>query len=389
MNWLTKLTGRLVDLMTLKIWRIISVKENSLKYWLAWNKIPDIGPKRFFKLLEYFGTAEAAWQAKSGEISRVLVLSSKISSRIFEEKNNNIPERELDLIKRHKVNILTIEDTLYPDNLKTIHYPPPVLYYKGTIVESDKNSISIVGSRKATYYGKMVAEKLSKDLALAGLTIISGMARGIDTATHKGTLSVKGRTIAVLGCGIDYIYPPENRKLAQEIEESGAVLSEFPLSTLPERQNFPRRNRIISGLSLGTVVVEAAEKSGALITADFALDQGKEVFAIPGNINSPLSNGTHNLIKQGAKLVNNYRDILEEIHIEVPQNTTEKEIPAKGMSLTEKEKIIYQLITKEPTQIDEIIEISKLSAGKVSEILLSLELQDLIKEIEGKRFIKL
>jgi len=388
-NWLTKLTGRLVDLMTLKIWRIISVKENSLKYWLAWNKIPDIGPKRFFKLLEYFGTAEAAWQAKSGEISRVLVLSSKISSRIFEEKNNNIPERELDLIKRHKVNILTIEDTLYPDNLKTIHYPPPVLYYKGTIVESDKNSISIVGSRKATYYGKMVAEKLSKDLALAGLTIISGMARGIDTATHKGTLSVKGRTIAVLGCGIDYIYPPENRKLAQEIEESGAVLSEFPLSTLPERQNFPRRNRIISGLSLGTVVVEAAEKSGALITADFALDQGKEVFAIPGNINSPLSNGTHNLIKQGAKLVNNYRDILEEIHIEVPQNTTEKEIPAKGMSLTEKEKIIYQLITKEPTQIDEIIEISKLSAGKVSEILLSLELQDLIKEIEGKRFIKL
>ena len=254
------------------------MKENSLKYWLAWNKIPDIGPKRFYKLLEYFGSTDAAWKAKSGEISKILNLSPKISSRLFEQKNNIIPEREFDLIHKNKVNVLTIEDVLYPENLRTIHYPPPVLYFKGTILELDKNSISIVGSRKATYYGKMVAEKLGKDLALAGLTIISGMARGIDTAAHKGALSVNGRTIAVLGCGIDHIYPPENRRLAQEIQESGAVISEFPLSTLPERQNFPRRNRVISGLSLGTVVVEAAEKSGALITADFALEQGREVF---------------------------------------------------------------------------------------------------------------
>jgi DNA processing protein len=365
------------------------VKENLLKYWLAWNEIPDIGPKRFYKLLEYFGSADTAWQAKSGEISRVLNLSPKISSRISEEKNNINPEQELDFIHKYKVNVLTMEDALYPENLKTIHYPPPVLYYNGTIAESDKNSISIVGSRKATYYGKMVAEKLSKDLALAGLTIISGMARGIDTAAHKGALSVNGRTIAVLGCGLDHIYPPENRRLAQEIQESGAIISEFPLSTLPERQNFPRRNRIISGLSLGTVIVEAAEKSGALITADFALDQGREVFAIPGNINSPLSNGSHNLIKQGAKLVNNYQDILEEIHIVLPQKKAEKEMVKENTSLNEEEKIIYRLITKEPTQIDEIIEASKLSAGKVSEILLNLELKDLIKEIEGKRFIKL
>lgn len=365
------------------------MKENSLQYWLAWNKISDIGPKRFSKLIEYFGSPDVAWQAKSGEISKILNLSSKISSRLFEEKNNIIPERELDLIHKFKVNVLTIEDAQYPKNLKTIHYPPPVLYFKGTITESDKSSISIVGSRKATYYGKMVAEKLSKDLALAGLTIISGLARGIDTAAHKGTLSVNGRTIAVLGCGINHIYPPENRRLAQEIQESGAVISEFPLFTLPERQNFPRRNRVISGLSLGTVVVEAAEKSGALITADFALDQGREVFAIPGNINSPLSNGSHNLIKQGAKLVNNYQDILEEIHIALPQKTAEKEVAAKDISLTEEEKIIYRLITKEPVQIDEIIATSKLPAGKVSEMLLNLELKDLIKEIEGKRFIKL
>ncbi len=364
------------------------MKKNSLQYWLAWNKITDIGPKRFYKLLEYFGSADTAWQATSGEISKVLNLSSKISSRLFEEKNNIIPERELDLIYKNRVNVLTIEDVLYPENLKTIHYPPPILYFKGTIIEADKNSISIVGSRKATYYGKMVAEKLSKDLALAGITIISGMARGIDTSAHKGALSVNGRTIAVLGCGIDYIYPPENRRLAQEIQESGAVISEFPLSTLPERQNFPRRNRIISGLSLGTVVVEAAEKSGALITADFALEQGREVFAIPGNINSPLSNGSHNLIKQGAKLVNNYQDILEEIYTLLPQKTAEKDMVKENTSLTEKEKVIYRLITKEPVQIDEIIKESKLSAGKVSEILLNLELKDLIKEIEGKRFIK-
>lgn len=365
------------------------MKENSLKYWLAWNKMSDLGPKRFYKLLEYFGSADAAWQAKSAEISKILNLSPKISSRIFEEKNNVNPQQELDLIYKYKASVLTIEDTLYPENLRTIHYPPPVLLYKGTITEADKNSISIVGSRKATYYGKMVAEKLGKDLALAGLTIVSGMARGIDTAAHKGALSVNGRTIAVLGCGIDHIYPPENRRLAQEIEASGAIMSEFPFFTMPERQNFPRRNRIISGLSLGTVVVEAAEKSGALITADFALDQGREVFAIPGNITSPLSNGSHNLIKQGAKLVNNYQDILEEIHLAIPQKTVEEEITAKDISLSPEEKIIYQVMTKEPSQIDEIIKVSKLSVGKVSEILLNLELKDLIKEIEGKRFIKL
>lgn len=365
------------------------MKEQELKYWLAWNRISDIGPKRFHKLIEYFGSAENAWSVKSEEISRVLNLSNKISSRISEEKNNITPEQELDLLAKYKANVLTIKDDSYPENLKTIHDPPPVLYFKGNIIEKDKNSISLVGSRKATYYGKMVAENLSKDLALAGLTIISGMARGIDTAAHKGALSVHGRTIAVLGCGIDLIYPPENRRLAKEIEESGALITEFSFSTLPERQNFPRRNRIISGLSLGTVVVEAGEKSGALITADFALEQGREVFAVPGNITSSLSNGTHNLIKQGAKLVNNYRDILEEIPGIVTQETSIKEISVEKYSLSEEEQIIYKIISNQPLQIDEIIEVSKLSASKVSEILLNLELKDLIKEIEGKKFIKL
>ncbi len=365
------------------------MKEQELKYWLSWNKISDIGPKRFHKLIKYFGSAENAWHAKSKEISKVLSLSNKVSSKISEEKDNINPAKELDLLAWNKVRVLTINDESYPENLKTIHDPPPVLYFKGNIIEKDKNSISIVGSRKATYYGKMVAENLSKDLALAGLTIISGMARGIDTAAHRGALSANGRTIAVLACGINLIYPPENRRLAKEIEESGAVITEFSFSTLPERQNFPRRNRIISGLSLGTVVVEATEKSGALITADFALEQGREVFAVPGNINSSLSNGTHNLIKQGAKLVNNYRDILEEIPGIITQKTNTKGINPEQFSLSEEDQIIYKIISNEPIHIDEIIEISKLSVSKVSEILLNLELKDLIKEIEGKKFIKL
>jgi len=365
------------------------VNEQQLKYWLAWNKISDIGPKRFYKLIKYFGTAENAWKAKSEEISEVLNLSHKISSRICEEKNNIDLNRELDLLDRYKTKILTIEDDLYPENLREIYDPPPLIYFKGNIIKDDKKSISIVGSRKASYYGKIVAENLSKDLASVGLTIISGMARGIDTVAHRGALSVNGRTIAVLGCGIDYIYPPENRRLAREIEESGAIITEFPFSTLPEKQNFPRRNRIISGLSLGTVVVEAAEKSGALITADFALEQGREVFAVPGNITSTLSRGTHNLIKQGAKLVSNYHDILEELSTIVEQKPEQQKININQYSLSEEEKIIYEIINNEPIQIDEIIEESKLSASKVSEILLNLELKDLIKEIEGKKFIKL
>jgi len=316
-------------------------------------------------------------------------LSNKIFLRISEEKNNINPDQELELLDKYKVKVLTIKDDSYPKNLKTIYDPPPLFYFKGTIVEKDKNSISIVGSRRATYYGKMVAENISKELALAGFTIISGMARGIDTIAHRGALSVNRRTIAVLGCGINIIYPPENRKLTGEIEESGAIITEFPFSTLPERQNFPRRNRIISGLSLGTVVVEAAKKSGSLITADFALEQGREVFAVPGNIISPLSNGTNNLIKQGAKLVNTYQDILEELPIVIEEETTNnEEINLKQFSLSEGEKIIYKIINSEPIYINEIIKVSKLPPNKVSEVLLNLELKDLIKEIEGKKYIK-
>jgi len=364
------------------------MEEKQLKYWLAWNKISDLGAKRFYKLIEYFGDAEEAWKAKRDEVIKLLNLSSTIAERIFQERDNMELNEELELLDRYKTKVLTIKDTHYPERLKEISFPPPLLYYRGSITPEDRYSISIVGSRKATYYGKMVAENLSKDLSSFGLTIVSGMARGIDTAAHRGALSVNGRTLAILGCGVDQIYPPENRKLAEEITSSGAILTEFPFFTKPERQNFPRRNRIISGLSLGVVVVEADEKSGALITADFALEQGREVFAVPGNITSSLSRGTHNLIKQGAKLINNYTDILEELPLQINQKIKEEKKKINQSSLTEEERIILQVISQEPIHIDQIISSSHLSASKVSEILLQLELKDLIKEIVGKKFIR-
>jgi len=365
------------------------MEEQQLKYWLAWNKISLLGAKRFYKLLEYFGTVEEAWRTKSEEIIKLLNLPPASAEKIFQEKDALNVDKELELLNRYQIKVVTVKDASYPERLKQISFPPPVLYYRGSIIPDDRYAISIVGSRKATYYGKMVAENLSKDLASFGLTIISGMARGIDTAAHIGALAMKGRTLAVLGSGLNQIYPPENRRLAEEIESYGAIISEFSLFTKPERQNFPRRNRIISGLSLGVIVVEADEKSGALITADFALEQGREVFAVPGNVNSSLSKGTHNLIKQGAKLVHNYEDILEELPLQINQRINKKKERINQSTLDEEEKIILQLINQEPVHIDQIITFSHLPVSKVSEILLKLELKDLIKEISGKKFIRL
>ena len=365
------------------------MKKQELQYWVAWNYLSEIGPKRFYTLLEEHGSAENAWAESSAAVTRLLKLNYRISQRFSEKKKRIIPEKALDILNNHQVQVVTIKDTQYPVNLKEIHLPPPLLYYRGTLLDSDKNAISIVGSRKASYYGKMVADEMSKNLALTGLTVISGLARGIDAIAHQSALSVGGRTIAVLGCGIDTIYPPENRKLAQAIEKSGAIVSEFPLRTPPERQNFPRRNRIISGLSFGILVIEAAERSGALITADYALEQGREIFAIPGNINSPLSKGAHSLIKQGAKLVHEYKDVLEEIPFEAILQDGDNIRPISVNDLSDNELLVYKLLFKhKPVQIDEIAERSHLAISKVSEILLNLELKDLAKEMTGKNYIK-
>jgi len=373
------------------------IETQELKYWLAWNKVKEIGPIRFSNLMKSFSSLEEAWHNSSNKknIMKILHVGQDTWERIELEKQKIDPDNELLLLEKMKVNVVTIKEDTYPVLLKNIYDPPPVIYYRGDFVEimRRKKGIAIVGSRKATYYGRKVAREISLELASRGYIIISGLARGIDTNAHLGALEVGKETIAVLGCGIDRIYPAENRSLAYRIIKDGAIISEFPIYTKPEKSNFPRRNRIISGLTLGTLVVEAANKSGALITTDFALDQGREVFAIPGSIHSFLSMGCHDLIKQGAKLVNNFQDIIEELE-EKSDSVEEKDaIGEKDKILTEDltdfEKNFLKYISIEPLHIDEITDLTQLPPAKVNETLLSLELKNIIREIEGKRYIRI
>ena len=284
---------------------------------------------------------------------------------------------------------LSIHSKAYPSNLKNIHRPPEELFIDGDILPSDKSAIAIVGTRRATYYGLSQCEKLAYELGLKGITVISGMARGIDSAAHRGALKAGARTIAVLGSGLNHIYPPENKKLYKEIVKNGAVVSEFPPDTPPARANFPQRNRIISGMSKGVVVIEAPAKSGALITADYALEQGREVFAMPGNVNSVKSRGTNALIREGAKLVENADDIIEELRSVMdnsPRSTAYSPQPVPSVSPDE--KLIFDILNDEPKSIDEILQDSELPSGKAAEILLKLELKKLIKMLPGKNFVR-
>ncbi|MCK4462787.1 MAG: DNA-processing protein DprA, partial [Candidatus Omnitrophica bacterium] len=279
-------------------------------------------------------------------------------------------DKEMELIKKYNVDIVTIDDERYPENLKHIYSPPPVLYVKGNLLPEDYYNIAIVGSRRASLYGRETAEKLARQLCGRGFTVTSGMARGIDTSAHTGVLKAAGRTIAVLGCGINIVYPPENKNLMDKIADSGAVISEFPINTTPHRHNFPIRNRIISGLALGVVIVEAAQKSGALITASFALEQGREVFSVPGKVGVPTSRGTLGLIKEGAKLVEDVEDILEEIRSKPSAQATSRvrlgqagtttiPHPTREMvaGLTEDEASVFNSLSEEPKHIDEIKDI--------------------------------
>lgn len=374
------------------------IEKNELKYWLAWNRVKEIGPIRFINLIKHFSSLEEAWN-KSPElknITEILHIGQDTWLRIKSAKLKIDPDKELVFLDKWKVKVITIKDEGYPPLLKNIYDPPPIIYYRGNFIEmmGSKKAIAIVGSRKATYYGKKIAREIALELGSRKYIVISGLARGIDTNAHLGALDAEGETIAVLGCGLDRIYPAENKQLAAQISKTGALISEFPVYTKPERGNFPRRNRLISGLSDGVVVVEAAAKSGALITADFALEQGREVFAVPGNIHSFLSNGCHNLIKQGAKLVNGYKDIIEEIeennHFFENNNDSEKKCDEEiEKKLSDCEKKFLTYISTEPLHIDKITELTDLPLSKVNEILLTLELKNIIREIEGKRYIRI
>ncbi|MFH1045850.1 MAG: DNA-processing protein DprA [Candidatus Omnitrophota bacterium] len=293
---------------------------------------------------------------------------------------------------QRKVKTIAVKDQDYPLNLRYIFDPPPMLYIKGDLVAEDALAVAIVGSRRATYYGLKNAEQLGYQLAARGITIVSGLARGVDSAAHRGALAAKGRTIAVLGSGLNMIYPPEHAALADQIAESGAVVSEFTLDTPPHKQNFPRRNRIISGLSLAVVVIEAARKSGALITAHCALEQGREVCALPGKVDSLTSFGTHELIKEGAKLVQSVEDIIEELQplqVYTAAVALEKEAGQQLAVLSQEEQAVCALLNSEGRSLDSIIEKAGLGYGVLMTTLLRLQQKKLVQELPGKRYVRI
>ncbi|MCX5706309.1 MAG: DNA-processing protein DprA [Candidatus Omnitrophica bacterium] len=353
---------------------------------VALNMAGGIGSIRLKNLLEYFKAPQDIFKAPLDKLTTFFGISENIALRINTFREEDLA-KEFTLAKKYNLKISTFEDQDYPANLKNIPGLPLVLYIKGKLKEEDQFAIAIVGSRRASFYGLAQAEKFSQQLSRKGFTIISGMARGVDTYAHRGALKSQGRTIAVMGSGFNHIYPPENEKLAGTIAENGAVISEFPMNEEPLKENFPRRNRIISGLSLGVLVAEAAKNSGALITADFALEQGRDVFAIPGQVDSTNSFGTNELIKQGAKLVSSVDGILEEFILAPaasPKEETKKESSLKNMQ----ENRLYGLISQEVIQLDDLAEKSGMAIPEISAILLKLQLNKLIRQLPGKQFVR-
>jgi len=337
-------------------------------------------------LLNSFNSPDEVLDAPIQKLMQIQGIDKKIAVNIKNGINQEFINKQLDQLNKNKIDILSYWDKNYPERLKKIYDPPAFLFIKGSIIPQDDLSIGIVGSRATSQYGKSVTEQFSSELADLKFTIISGMARGIDSVAHRAALKSGGRTIAVLGSGIDNIYPPENNKLLEQIVENGAVITEYPLGTYPDAGNFPKRNRIISGLSLGVLITEAGAKSGALITAFQALEQNREVFAVPGPINSGKSAGSNQLIKEGAKLVQGVQDIIRELEnqIEVRIKTPVKKQPnLKGL-----DKVIYKLLQDEPQHVDNLAMKSGKSVPEVLTVLLTLELMGIVKQLSGKMFVQ-
>lgn len=356
----------------------------SLDSWIALSLVPEIGNITFRRLLAAYEDPEAVFDASIKELTHIAGMTEKKAANIKSFSDWKGVKKQLEQLRETGVKVLTCKSREYPDMLKQIDNAPNLLYVKGGLGHEDKFTIAIVGPRKPTYYGRGVAEKLSGELASSGFTVVSGMARGIDTVAHSSALKAGGRTIAVLGSGMDVPYPPENRGLMQKISESGCVITEFPLGTKPLKENFPARNRLISGLSLGVLVVEANRKSGSLITADCALEQNREVFAVPGNINSPNSSGSNDLIKKGAKLVQGIDDIIEELAPALKGFVNNRE--RLNADLTGEEKQVCDILTGEAMHIDTISRGLSMPSSKALVLLLGLELKGVARQTDGKRF---
>lgn len=354
------------------------------EYLIALAGFSGFGPKRVSLLLSFFGSAKKAWMASAEELL-ALGLKESTVSRFLVYKKSFDPEKYFGTLKKLGIQAKTIKDPDYPSNLKQIDDAPSVLYIKGEIKPQDKLAVAIVGARKATSYGREVTEKLTSLLTLSGVTIVSGLARGIDTVAHKVALSMQGRTIGVLAGGLDSVYPPENTSLAAEIAKKGAVVSEFPLGIPARPENFPTRNRIVSGLSLGVVVVEGAGRSGTLLTASNAADQGREVFAIPGPITSSGSEAPNWLIKNGAKVVTKAEDILDELKI----GKRGKQIEASEiLPKSQEEENLLIFLEREPLHLDEIVRLTGKDTGFVSATLSMMEIKGLVKNLGGMVFKK-
>lgn len=354
---------------------------------LALHLAPNLGPVRIRRLREHFGSAAAVLEAKSGELSRVQGISNELSLSIRNLADGRQAERELGQLELIGGWLLSDDHPLYPRALKQLHNAPVLLQVRGTLLEKDAHAIGIVGSRQSTYYGSECAQRFGFRLATHGLTVISGLARGIDTAAHKGALAANGRTIAVIGSGLGQLYPPENQTLAERIVENGAVISEFPFDYPPNPQTFPFRNRIVAGWSSDLLVVEAGERSGALITANLALEQGRQVFAIPGPIDRPSSCGTNQLIQQGAKLVTCVEDILEETQQLFPQSKQHGGTLAP-ISLPPEECLVLEALATGEKALDDLVDATGMSASQISCSLLSLELKRRVKPLPGQWWMR-
>jgi DNA processing protein len=361
-----------------------------LKSWLALSTVPNVGPVRYVSLVRHFGSPGGVLEASKDELAGLPDIGPVTAANIKNQVSWDQAQEQIGLLEKHGGELLSFKDPKYPQHLLSIYDPPPFLFIKGEITEDDRNAVAMVGCRNPSTYGKRITESIARELTRKGITVVSGMARGIDSIGHTSALKEKGRTIAVFGSGLDVIYPPENKKLAERIASSGALLSEFPMGSKPDAPNFPRRNRLISGLSLGVVVVEAGAKSGALLTAGCALEQNREVFAIPGNLGSKTSEGTNGLIKQGAKLVTSVQDILEELKVTTggakSSSPVDRHRDLSGLS--DKEKTIYRLISDEPDHIDKIASGASLTVSDALSSLLSLELKGLVRQLSGKMFVR-
>lgn len=353
------------------------------KYWVAFNLVKGIGAVRFRALLKYFGDAKSAWEGNRSEL-RAAGLSPKLVEAVHQVRSSNLLEAAWEQIESQEICLVTWEDQAYPRHLKEIDQPPPVLFVKGELQTEDEWAVAIVGTRRVTGYGRQVAEEIARVLAQNQVTIVSGLARGVDAIAHQAALQAGGRSIAVLGSGVDVIYPSEHRRLAHRLVETGALISDYPPGTPPEAGNFPPRNRIISGLSLAVIVIEAGERSGALITARFAADQGRDVFAVPGNIYAAQSKGTNRLIQQGAQPLLTPEDVLAALDLTF---ISEQRAARSFLPVDPVEEVLLNQLTQEPCHIDELSRAVKIPVAEISASLTLMELKGMVRQVGGMHYV--